>query len=284
MNIKYMPSKTGETEIHENGDVEYITFPALNKYPEIYAAFSTRKGGISTGMFSSMNLGRTEMDSPENVRRNFELFCDATGIDSRNIVISDQQHTDNIKFVTEEDRGKGIYVKRDYEAIDGFITDRKNVALCLLFADCVPVYLYDRVKNVIGLVHSGWKGTKAHISAKAVRMMHENFGSRSEDITAVIAPSICRDCYEVSEDLLEAFSETFPEKELSEIFRPEAGVPGKYMLDLWRANRIVLENAGVAADDIHTTDICTCCNSEFLFSHRASKGKRGNLAAILMLR
>ena len=280
--LNYTPYKTGETILNKSGDIEYITFKAFEAYPEILCAFSTRKGGVSSGMFSSMNLGRMELDSRENVLENYNLFARAVGTDCKNFVISDQQHTANIKIVSEEDRGKGLFKDKDYEAVDGFITDKKDVVLCLLFADCVPVFLYDPDRHVISLVHSGWKGTAANISLKAVNIMHEKFGSDPADIISVIAPSICASCYEVSADLYEAFSENFSEDDLEAVFKPEGN--GKFLLDLWKANRIILLKAGLKQENIHITDLCTSCNKEILFSHRALQGKRGNLAGVIMLR
>lgn len=280
--IKYTPCKTEETKINESGNVKYITFPAMEKYPEVLCAFSTKEGGVSRGMFASMNLGRMELDSRENVLENYRIFAKAIGTTRDNFVISDQQHTVNVRAVSVSDRGKGLSKAKDYEAIDGFVTDEKEVALCLLYADCVPVYLYDPDHKAIGLVHSGWKGTAGQISAKATELMKEKYGSRPEDMISVIAPSICRDCYEVSEDLLDAFSKSYSANELNEIFTSKG--EGKYMLDLWLASRIVLRNAGLSDENIHTTDMCTCCNSHLLFSHRATKGKRGNLATVIMLR
>lgn len=280
--LKYTPFKTEETFINISGKVSYITFKAYEAYPELLCVMSTREGGISTGQFSSMNLGRAELDGIENVKENFRLFAAAIKTDPGDIVISDQKHTDNIKIVHAEDRGKGLFKDKDYDSIDGFITNEKNIALCLLFADCVPVYLYDPVNKAIGLVHSGWKGTALNISDKAVRMMNENFTSRPEDIVAVIGPSICKSCYEVSSDLYEAFSKKFSSDELSAIF--EVKKDDKFLLDLWLANKIILKKAGLCEENIHTTDLCTSCNKDFLFSHRASDGKRGNLAALIELK
>ena len=280
--LKYTPFKTGQTKINVSGDVSYITFKAYEEFPGLLCAMSTRKGGVSEGFLSSMNLGRAELDKEGNVKENFEIFSSAIGLDPSDIVISDQKHTDNIKIAHASDRGKGLFKEKDYEAVDGFITNEKNVALCLLFADCVPVFLYDPVKKAAGLVHSGWKGTALNISKKAVRMMSENFSSSPENMVAVIAPSICKSCYEVSEDLYEAFSESFSSDELVYIFERKNN--GKYLLDLWLANKIILKKAGIPEENIHTTDLCTSCNSDLLFSHRATKGKRGNLAAVIELK
>ncbi len=281
MKVIYIPGKTGETKLNRSGNVDYITFPAFDDFPELTAVFSTRNGGISTGMFSSMNLGRMEADGKENVTQNYRIFCAAVGIDPENIVIADQEHTDNIKVLSADDRGKGLLRKRDYSAVDGFITTETNVSMTLLIADCVPVYLYDPAGRAAGLVHSGWKGTLAGISAKAIRMMNENYGSKPGNMIAVIAPSICKACYEVSADLYEAFSASYERDDVEAFF--EIKDNGKFQLDLWEANKRILLGTGLKEENIHVTDLCTCHNSDWLFSHRASGGRRGNLAAVMML-
>lgn len=284
LEIIYTPQKNNETVIRENGNVKYITFAAFDIYEDRLAnAFSTRYGGVSEGIYSSMNLGLNHADPPENVRANYLAFAKAIGIAPEDIVISDQQHTCNIRITGAKDKGKGLFRERDYEAIDGFITNEKNTALCLLYADCVPVYFYDPVKEAIGLVHSGWKGTCGKISEKAVKMMGDAYGSKPSDIIACIGPSICADCYEVSSDLYDAFEKEFSSDEVESFF-----LPGKdddhFQLDLWKAITLTLRNAGVSPENIHVTDICTCHNPNLLFSHRYSKGKRGNLGAFLMLK
>ena len=281
--IVYAPTKTGETRIRKKERVSFITFPALDKFEgRIVNAFSTRKGGFSSGIYKSMNLGLGNDDSRDNILFNYMEFSKAIGINYNNIVISNQQHTTNIRIATEEDRGKGVVRERDYDSVDGFITNEPGVALCLLFADCVPVYLYDPEHEAIGLLHSGWKGTVGEISGKAIKMMAKEYGSRPEALIACIGPSICKDCYEVSSDLFTAFSKVFPAEEMEKIFEP-----GKdeehFQLDLWQAIRFTLLRAGVLPENIHTTDLCTNHNPELLFSHRFTKGRRGNLAAVLML-
>lgn len=306
--IVYTPKKNNETVLWRKEKVKYISFEALDRYEDkLVNAFSTRKGGFSKGIYKSMNLGLNNDDKGENVFFNYRAFANAIGINYNNIVISRQEHTTNIRIATEEDRGKGLVKPRDYDAVDGFITNVPGVALCLLFADCVPVYLYDPENEAIGLVHSGWKGTVGQISAKALEMMKEEYGTAPEKVIACIGPSICQGCYEVSEDLYEAFSKEYEEAELNEIFAPgreevvpadeeeresvqdeEANKPVKtikhYQLDLWKAIRITLQRAGVQPENIHVTDICTNHNPDLLFSHRFTNGKRGNLAAVLMLK
>ena len=142
------------------------------------------------------------------------------------------------------------------------------------FADCVPLFFVDPVHRAVGLAHSGWRGTESEMGACMVKAMGEAYGTRPEDLYTAIGPSICVNCYEVSEDVAERF-EHFPG------VVQKGRKPGKYQLNLREANRQILRQAGVKDDRISVTDICTCCNSEYLFSHRASMGRRGNLAAFL---
>ena len=163
--------------------------------------------------------------------------------------------------------------------MDGLITEVPGIVLVCMFADCVPLYFVDPVKRVIGLAHSGWKGTLHRMGAHMVQAMRDTFGSDPADLVAAIGPSICRDCYEVSEDVATGFAEQFDGTDVV----TEGRIPGKYQLDLWLANRLILEQAGIPRTQISVTDICTCHNPAYLFSHRASNGKRGNLGAFLML-
>ncbi len=112
--------------------------------------------------------------------------------------------------------------------------------------------------------------------------MREAYGTRPEDLYSAIGPSICQECYEVSEDVIEAFQKSFPEKDWDSLFYKKEN--GKYQLDLWEANRKIMMEAGIRESHISMPGICTCHNPEFLFSHRVSKGKRGNLAAFLGIR
>ena len=199
------------------------------------------------------------------------------------MVVSYQTHTTNLRRVTEDDLGKGVVRPRDYRDVDGLITNIPGVTLVTFYADCVPLYFVDPVKRAIGLSHSGWRGTVARMGQKTVEAMEREFGTDPGDLVACIGPSICRDCFEVGEEVVEAFSQAFAPEHHQALF--ERGVrPGKYQLDLWVANRIILQEAGVSQSRIHTTNICTRCNSDYLFSHRRSGEERGNLAAFLCLK
>ena len=183
--------------------------------------------------------------------------------------------------VYDSDRGNGITGPQRYRDVDGLVTDIPGIALVTSHADCVPLFFVDPVRRAIGLSHSGWKGTAARIGAATVEKMRQEFGSRPEDIRAAIGPSICRNCYEVGEDVAQEFRRTFSARECRQILLP--GKPGKYMLDLWRANQIILTDSGLIPDHIAVTDICTSCGGDLLWSHRKTKGRRGGMAAFLQL-
>ena len=236
---------------------------------------------MSKGIYESLNLSFTRGDEEAAVRENFKRLAGAMKTDISKFVFTDQTHTTNIKRVTAEDAGKGIVKERDYKDIDGLITDEPGLVLSTFYADCVPLYFVDTVHRAIGMSHSGWKGTVGRMGAATITAMKREFGTEAEDLVCAIGPSICQDCYEVSEDVADAFKEAFP-GHTDEILLDKKN--GKYQLDLWKANEIVLTEAGVLKEKIAVTNICTCCNPDLLFSHRASHGKRGNLGGFIYLK
>lgn len=263
----------------ERSDLEYLTFPLLEQTGMVRHLFSTRLGGVSQGIYSSMNLSFTRGDDATAVSENYRRIAKILRCEPDCMVASQQTHTTGIRSVTWDDCGKGIVREQDYSDIDGLVTNVPGICLVTYFADCVPLYLVDPVQKAIGLAHSGWRGTVNRMGACMVQRMAEDFGSRPEDLVAAIGPSICRDCYEVSEDVAAEFQKLFGE---SAVVTPGRAAD-KYQLDLWLANRLILEQAGIPAGQIAVTDICTCHNPGYLFSHRASHGKRGNLGAFLIL-
>lgn len=270
----------------QQNNVEYLVFPNLDKISCIRHLFTTRLGGVSEGIYESMNLSFTRGDDEEKVKENFQRIAGVMGVEQDRFVLSHQTHTDNIRIVTKEDGGCGLTRPLTYENVDGLVTKEKGLVLSTFYADCVPVYLVDPVKEVIGLCHSGWKGTVSEIGAKTVETMREAFGCSPADIYGAIAPSICQDCYEVSEDVIAEIRKTFSNEKYGKALDGELFYEkpdGKYQLNLWRACELTLLKAGLLPEHIEVTDICTCCNPDYLFSHRASMGKRGNLGAFLML-
>ena len=298
--LQRMIRKPGGTEVPvlRGKSLPYLAFPSLEKTGFVKHAFTTRAGGVSEGVCSTLNLSFARGDREEAVRENFRRLAAELGAGEDRFVFTDQTHTTNIRVVTEEDAGKGLVRPKDYTDVDGLVTDVPGIVLSVFTADCVPVFLADPVHRVIGLMHSGWRGTAGRISEKALRLMKERYGTDPADVICAIAPSICQECYEISRDVAEIFGEAFSGHEEEILTSPlqKNGTEDpvtkylaggreddKFHLDLWQANRIVLEEAGALPSHIAVTDICTCCNPEILFSHRASHGKRGNLGAFLMI-
>lgn len=272
---------SGTTELKEKNHVPYIQFKNLSATGIVKHGFSTRKGGVSTGIFSSMNLNFKRGDDPDAVLENYRRMAAALNMRVEDMVLSDQTHTTNVRVITEEDRGKGILKPQDYSDVDGMITNVPGIVLVTSYADCVPLYFVDPVRKAIGLSHSGWKGTVGHIGQKTVWKMYEVYGSEPKDIVAAIGPSICQSCYEVSDDVAEAFRANFTADEAADILLDKGN--GKYQLDLWKANWYVLTDAGILPEHLSVTDLCTACHPDLLWSHRKTNGQRGGLSAFLSL-
>ena len=275
--------KTGgeSLNVQEKKGVVWLEFPALSQTGQVRHGFSTRLGGVSQGDFSSMNFTFTRGDHPEHVMENYRRMAEALEVDVHGMVLSWQTHTTNVRMVGEADKGKGIFRERDYIDVDGLITNVSGLTLVTFYADCVPLYILDPVHRAIGLSHSGWRGTVNRMGKVTLEAMSREYGTRPEDVIACIGHSICQDCCEVGPEVVQEFADRFgPSRERELFYRTKED---KYQLNLWRANEIVFEEAGVAKERIHTTDICTRCNPDLLFSHRKMGTKRGNLAAFLCL-
>lgn len=281
--IKGIENKIGMVQQEKNG-VEYLTFPAFSNTNLVEHLFSTRVGGVSEGIFSTMNLSFTRGDKEEAVLENYRRIAEVLGCRIQEFVCSDQTHTTNIRLVTSQDKGKGVLTPKDYHDVDGLVTQEPGIVLVTFYADCVPLYFLDPVKKAIGLAHSGWKGTVHRMGAEMVHAMQETFGSRPEDILTAIGPSICQNCYEVSEDVAEQFMEAFKGSTALASILAKGEKKGKYQLNLSKANEQIFLESGICPEHISLSNICTCCNPAVLFSHRATQGKRGNLAAFLTLR
>lgn len=262
----------------ENG-VHFLQFPLLCQTGMVAHGFSTRLGGVSEGKYATMNFTFTRGDNPDHVMENYRRMAEVLGVDKERMVLSYQTHTVHVRRVTEEDAGKGIVRERDYRDVDGLITDVPGITLVTFYADCVPLYFVDPVRKAVGLSHSGWRGTVKRMGKVTLDAMRDAFGTKPADVLCCVGPSICQDCFEVGGEVAEEFKREFASVYWPQLFYEKEN--GKYQLDLWKANEIILEEAGVLKEHIQVTDICTHCNPEYLFSHRTFGNERGNLAAFL---
>ncbi len=264
--------------VHD-GTVPYYSFPALDRVGFVRHGFSTRLGGVSEGSFASMNLGFARGDDDAAVRENYRRFCEAIGVQAERVVLSAQTHTTNVYNATAVDCGRGITRERGYTDVDGLITDEPNVVLCTHYADCVPLFFVDPVRRVVATSHAGWRGTVGGIGQHTIARMQSDYGCQPTDILVGIGPSIGRCCFEVDTPVITAFA-ALP-------FFDDAcftdNKNGKYHVDLWEVNRRYLLRAGVKAENITVTDVCTRCHPDKLWSHRFCGNERGSLAAFIAI-
>lgn len=270
-----------EQVIWKKGKVPYLTFPVFEQMDWLTFGFSTRRGGVSEGYFQSMNLGFGRGDLVEHVEKNYERFCEAIGVKPEHLVFSDQIHETTVLRVGAEHRQGSQLTSKKLKGVDGLITNEPEVVLVTSYADCVPLFFADEEHHAIGASHSGWRGTVGKIGEKTVEQMKQEFGTDPSQLKAVIGPSICQSCYEVSEDVAEQFEQLFPD-DRSDVLEP--GKPGKYQLNLWKANERILVQAGLKRENICISGYCTCHHPDLLFSHRATNGKRGNMCGFLSIR
>ena len=252
------------------GTMEYLVSDSLS----VPHGFTTRRGGVSTGVYESLNFGLHREDDPENVAKNHEILAKTIGFDPSKLVMSHQTHTDIVRVVTAADAA-GID-HHDYPISDALVTNDPGVALWIFTADCTPILLHDPVTGAVGAVHAGWRGTANGIVAKAVNAMAESFGCNPANIRAAIGPNIGQCCFETDADVPEAMIDA-----LGEAAKPHILQKGnKYYVNLKAMNALHLQRAGVAHIDI--SPICTACNPDLFWSHRVTRGIRGSQGAIIV--
>lgn len=241
--------------------------------------FTTRRGGVSTGAYSSLNLRENCDDSRENIRENYRRAAEAVGFDPGKLVFNRQVHGNVVRYADE--RGsRELFTPIDYEC-DGLYTDVKGLPILCFTADCVPVLLCDADAGVIAAVHCGWKSTVQDILGKAVEKMC-SLGVQPENIRAAIGPAIGKCCFEVGSDVAGAM-ENWLGKAAEAFVREKEDVPGKYLADLRMADRYRLMTLGLSEENIDVSDECTMCAPDKYWSHRVTKGVRGNQAAFIVL-
>lgn len=292
--------REAQYKIHEQSGVKWLTFPVLDKYPGLVHAFTTRHGGVSTGEKASLNFGKGPDETWDNILENYRILAAALSedagqaglLDRERMVRTDQTHTANVLTVTEAHLAMGILRPREYADIDGLITNRKGIALITSHADCNALFFYDPVQQVIGLAHSGWKGTLEGIGAEVIRRMAAEFGTQPENVITGIGPALCQTCFEVDEDVAEMFyKKNRAWRDMS--FCRDIGVCSetgetrrKHYIDLKGVVRETLRRAGVKEENIHDMRLCTKCGpgAELFYSYRRQKGKNGNMVSAMMLK
>lgn len=268
-----MENLSNENIVHvcKNG-IEYIQFKRLLEYPEIEHCYTIRHHDFNFRIYENDKI----------LQQSYDKVCGVLEFDRNKIVKPHQTHTDNVVVVNEV---------RNFNEIDGMITAKKNIALCTTSADCTSLLLYDPVKEVIGDVHSGWRGTLQKIGQKAVKKMIEEYDCNPSDIICCICPHIRKCHFEVDEDVMQMFAKTFMTEEGENVFkstmneiiipsRNKAGIQ-KYFIDTTLINKIMLQEIGLQEKNIIDSNICTVCGSEYFHSYRVDKEESGRNAAMI---
>ena len=265
-------------QTHRQEDLVWHTSTLLIR-PEVRHGFTTRLGGVSPAPWDSLNLGMGRGDGDACVEENYRRICAALGVDARKTVLSRQVHEDNVRLVTAEDAGKGLFRQRDYTSVDAMISREPGLVLVVFSADCGTVLLYDPVHRAIGAVHAGWRGVALGLAAKTVEAMSAAFGSRPEDLLCALGPSIGPCCFETDNDVPQAL-----EAALGDAVRPYMERRGaKWHIDLKAINVHWLTQAGVDRAHVDVCSHCTACMPELYWSHRKMGEARGNQAAMISL-
>ena len=251
--------------------LNFVQFNTFANYP-IHQGIFGRQGGVSPAPWDSLNLGGLSGDTRENIIENRKRIFSCFDLPVESIFDVWQVHGNRV-ICTDKNRP----LDQEHEKADAIFTDRPEITLFMRFADCVPLFFYDPVKNVIGIAHAGRIGTLNRIAADCVITMASVYGSKPENILAGIGPSIGPDHYEVKEDVASDAEACF--KNTDGILRQ--ATDGTIYLNLWESNRRILMESGV--QHIEVAEICTACNTDDWFSHRAEKGKTGRFGALLAL-
>jgi len=270
----------------EKDGVRYLTFESLAAQQGLDALVTTRHGGVSAGPFATLNLGGRTGDDRDAVRTNRARAAGVIGAAPAWLTFGQQVHGARVSVVGNENRGDV------FEETDALVTNAALVPLTILTADCAAIFLFDPIHRAAGIAHAGWRGTVARIAQRTVVTMRDAFGSNPADLIAGIGPSIGPCCYEVGQDVIDAASEAFEGRVDDVLVEPDMASAGSFRasvneekkhFDLWRANELVLRDAGVLEDRIETSRLCTSCRTDWFYSHRAEHGNTGRFGGIVML-
>lgn len=254
--------------------VRYYISDLIEKTGAVRHGFTTRTGGVSSGCYSSLNLRFNCDDPTENVLKNYKRAAEAIEIPYESLVLSHQVHDDKILNVTAADCGNGILKANKFDNADGLITCDFETSLVTHYADCVPILMVDKKTGAIGSVHSGWKGTVKRIAAKAAIRLANDYSGDIADIIVAIGPSIQLDHFEIGDEVAECFIKEFGYDTVKKCGE-------KYHADMQYSIVKSLIEAGIKQENIDNSGICTYCNCDTLYSHRATNGQRGTHGAII---
>ena len=230
-------------------------------------AFSTtRHGGRGSGAYGTFNCTPYTGDEPSIVQANQELLCKLVGVTAERLIIPYQTHSCNVMVLDESFMQLSDEARQaTLQEKDAVITDIPNVCLCVSTADCVPVLLYDSVRDVVAAVHAGWRGTVGRIVAHTLQVMREQYGTQAADVHAIIGPCISLKAFEVGIEVYDAFEQAGFDMSQIVHWHPEKE---KYHIDLPATNRLQLLAEGVPEEQIHDSAICTYTQHEDFFSAR----------------
>ncbi len=263
--------------LEKKKNIEYLQSPLLRNCDFLVNAFCTRRGGASQDEYKSLNMSFREGDEEFLVLQNWDRLATAFAIPMEQFLVVNQVHGDAIFVI----KPHGSYFSsREELNYDAIVTNRTNLAICIKTADCVPVFIVDKVKKVIAVVHAGWRSSALGISAKVISLLQNQYGCLPQDILAAIGPSIGRCCYEIDSVVADAFRQ---HGHSSSFLFPGTG-ENKWKLDLAEANRRQIMEAGVPENNIEVSGFCTTCNQDMFFSHRGSGGITGRQINFMMIK
>ncbi|HEY8885750.1 MAG TPA: peptidoglycan editing factor PgeF [Chloroflexota bacterium] len=262
--------------VYERRGIRWLAFPDFAA-EGAYAAATLRPGGVTPGPRGSLNLSYAVGDEPARVDENWRRAAAALEIDPASVVTAQQIHGQRVARVTAASAGYQPAGGR--LSADGLVTDQPGVILCLRFADCVPIFAFDPVRRAVGIAHAGWRGTLAGIAGVLVQAFATEFGTQPRDLRVAIGPSIGPCCYVVGADLAARFATTC--STLENVWLRGAA---ETRLNLWEANRQQLVASGVDPDRLSVSAICTSCQVEDYFSHRAQQGQAGRFIGAIWIR
>ena len=251
-----------------NNEQHFIQFKKLNEYSNISHLFTLKPFNF-----------RKNLITDEDIKKQYKEISTILKIPNIHFLKPLQTHTNVVKCVTENNKNE------IFNDVDGLITNLKNVALVTSLADCQGILLYDKKKQVIGNIHSGWKGTLNRIIENAVKLMILEYNSNPSDIEAYICPSILKCCFEVDEDVKLEFENKFQDISINNYIKlgDIKDNKQKYYIDTTSINKDILINLGLNEDNIFISNLCSKCNNDIIHSHRYEGINSGRNIALIVL-